>query len=277
MPVLRINCLRHYFRLEGPSNGLPLVLTHPIGADHSVWDAVVPELPQFHVLRYDLRGHGGTAVADEPFTLAQLADDLLALTQALGIARFSVAGVSLGALVAAQAAATAPGRVRRVVLCSTAARLPGPPGGWDGRARQAVAQGMAALAPGMMARMFQPGWLTQGEPLARTLEQVFRHTDPAGYAAGCAVLRDADLRSVLPDVRAPTLVVTGVLDALLPPVASQRLLAAIPHSRGQRLPTGHYPMVEQPQHFAEALTEFLAGPDDLSTSEPLHLPEAVAA
>ena len=277
MPVLRVNGLRHYFRLEGPGDGPALVLTHPIGADHSLWDAVVPELPQFQVLRYDLRGHGGTEVAHEPFTLAQLADDLFALTQALGIARFSVAGVSLGAMVAATAAAAAPARVQRLVLCSTAARLAGPPGGWDGRARQAREQGMSALAPGMMTRMFDPAWLAQGEPLAATLEQVFRRTDPAGYAAACAVLRDADLGATLAEVRAPTLVVTGAHDPLLPPGAAQALADALAHPHSLRLATGHYPMVEQPNRFAEVLAGFLAGPDEAAAGQPLDMSEAVAA
>ena len=259
MPVLRIDGLRHYFRLEGPESGPALVLTHPIGADHSLWDAVVPELPQFRVLRYDLRGHGGTEAPFGAVTLARLADDLLAITAALGLERFSVAGVSLGAMVAAQAAADAPGRVRRLVLCSAAPRLPGPPGGWDARARQAIEQGMASLAPGMMARMFRGDWLAQREPIGGTLERVFRLTDPMGYAACCAVLRDADLASVLPRVRAPALVVTGADDALLPPDAANALLGSLPNAYKVTLSCGHYPMVERPERFAEVLTEFLCG------------------
>jgi 3-oxoadipate enol-lactonase len=257
MALLEVHGVRHAFRLEGHAGGPVLVLTHALGTDHSLWDGVVPELPQFQVLRYDLRGHGASELPQGDCTLRQLADDLLALTAALGLRRFAVAGVSLGAMVAMQAAALAPERVQRLILCSTAARLPGPPGGWDGRARQAIAQGMDALAPAMMQRMFAPQWLARGEPIAGTLEQVFRHTDPAGYAAACGVLREADLAAVLPQVQAPALVVRGMQDLLITREAASQLAAALPHARGTELDCGHYPMVELPERLAELSAGFL--------------------
>jgi 3-oxoadipate enol-lactonase len=257
MPFLQLHGARHAFRLEGHAGRPVLVLTHALGTDHSLWDAVVPELPQFQVLRYDLRGHGASEFQRGDLTLQQLAEDLLGLTSALGLQRFAIAGVSLGAMVALQAAALAPERVQRLILCSTAARLPGPPGGWDGRARQALEQGMDALAPAMMQRMFAPQWLARGEPIAGTLEQVFRHTDPAGYAAACGVLRDTELASVLPRVQAPALVLRGAQDPLITREAAGQLAAALPHARATELDCGHYPMVEVPQMVAELATDFL--------------------
>lgn len=254
MPRARINGLHHYFRLEGHAGRPVLVLVHSLGADHSLWDALVAELPQWRVLRYDLRGHGGTDVPDGACTLADLAGDLLAMTSAVGVQRFAIAGVSLGAMVAVQAAAVAPDRLQSLVLCSTAVRLPGPPGGgWDARARHALTHGMAPLAPAMMERMFAPSWLAHGEPLAGTVEQVFRSTDPAGYAAGCGVLRDADVTQVLRKVRAPALVVRGSHDALISADAARVLVQALPLARAVELDCGHYPMVEQPERLAQLM------------------------
>ncbi|HSV53883.1 MAG TPA: alpha/beta fold hydrolase [Burkholderiaceae bacterium] len=258
MPTLRIGKTRHYFRLEGRP-GLPaLVLAHPIGADHCIWDLVLPALAQhFHVLRYDLRGHGGSELPAGECSLPQLADDLLALTSALGISRFSVGGVSLGAMVAIQAAATAPQCIDALVLCSAALRLAPPPGGWDQRAQTALTQGMAPLAAAMVARMFSPACQLGCAPFVATLKTVFTQTDPSGYAACCAVLRDADLGGLVAKVKAPSLLVYGALDPLIDAPTAQALAAALPGGQYLELDCGHYPMVELPGAFADAALRFM--------------------
>lgn len=260
MPLLQIERIRHYYRLEGRHESPALVLIHPIGADHSIWDLVAPALTQhFQVLRYDLRGHGGTNTPAGECNLPQLADDLLALTSALGLAHFHLGGVSLGAMVAMQAAATAPQRVDALLLCSTAPRLAPPPGGWNQRARAALESGMTPLAAGMVARMFSQAYQQRDVPFMATVSTVFRQTDPAGYSACCAVLRDADLHRTLSRVSAPSLVVSGRLDPLIGVSTTRALAVALPRGQHLELDCGHYPMVELPERFAEAAIRFIGG------------------
>ena len=248
---------RHYYRLEGRA-GLPaLVLAHPIGADHCIWDLVVPALTShFQVLRYDLRGHGGTDCPAGDCDLPRLADDLLALASAVGLSRFCLAGVSLGGMVAMAAAAAAPESVDALLVCSTAARLAPPPGGWDRRARSALEGGMASLAPGMKARMFAPAYRDSEPSFMATLGHVFTRTDPAGYAACCAILRDADVGNALPTIRARSLVVSGQRDPLIDPPTAQALAAALANGKHLALDCGHYPMVELPERFGDAALHF---------------------
>jgi len=100
MAVIRANGLRHFYRREGNRRLPTLVLAHPIGFDHGLWDAVMPALTQqFHVMRYDLRGHGASEATCEPCSVRLLADDAIALLRSLEIERFCFAGTSLGALV----------------------------------------------------------------------------------------------------------------------------------------------------------------------------------
>jgi len=259
MPMLGINGIRHYYRLEGHADFPVLVLLHPIGADHSIWDLVVPALTQqFRVLRYDLRGHGGTDSPAGECDLQQLTDDLLALTSALRLPRFCLGGVSLGAMVALQAAANAPERVSALLLCSTGARIAPPPGGWNQRAKAALDLGMEALAGPMVARMFSETYRQRGVPSLETLRTVFTHTDPAGYAACCAALRDADLSHTLSQVKAPALVVSGILDPLVQASQMQVLAAGLSRGEHLELSCGHYPMVELPEPFAHAVIQFMA-------------------
>src|SRR5437763_422786 len=82
---------------EGPENAPAVVLVHGILADHRVWDAVAQRLsPRYRVVRYDVRGHGGSSAPPGPYTMEQLADDVPAILDALGIAKAHFAGSSMG-------------------------------------------------------------------------------------------------------------------------------------------------------------------------------------
>lgn len=257
MPFLQQKSGRTYFRLEGNS-GLPvLALLHPIGADHSLWDKVVPLLlPKFQVLRPDLRGHGGSDVAPGEYSVQSLAEEFVQLCEHLDLHSVHLCGISLGGMIAATVAARYPGLVGKLVLCSTASRLPPPPGGWEGRAAAVIAQGMAAFADGMIQRMVSPTHLAESDPAVATLRTVFLRMDPQGFAGACAVLRDVDLSSVLPAVEADTLVVTGDSDALMPPDTAKTLLSHLNSGKHVSLHCGHFPPLEAPEVFVHQLLDW---------------------
>lgn len=246
----------HSERTEGI--GLPLMLVHPIGASLRFWDALLPHL-DMPLLRCDLRGHGSSAVPPGDYRIDQLTDDLLALADAQGLARFNLCGVSIGGMTALALAARAGERVHRVVVSSTALRVAPPPTGWDARREAALRDGMAPLAGPMVERMFSAAFRETGDPLIGTLKTVFETMSPVGYAGAVAVLRDAALDEHLDRVRAPTLVIAGQHDPLCPPGTQRALAEALPQGRMVSLDCGHFPPVEQPADFARLLREHLAG------------------
>src|SRR5690606_7249781 len=76
------------YRLDGGGDGPIVMLAHGLLADLCLWDDVVVRLAGAHrILRYDLRGHGRSSATRAPYTLAMLADDVVALLDALAIAR----------------------------------------------------------------------------------------------------------------------------------------------------------------------------------------------
>jgi 3-oxoadipate enol-lactonase len=259
MPLLTLDGVRHFYRLHGLPGRRALVLAHPIGADHGLWDAVVPELERHGlVLRYDLRGHGATDTTPGETSVDGLAQDLLSLTAALGIERFAVCGLSLGGMVALRSALLAPQRVQALVLCSTSAHLPAPPGGWGARIEAARAQGLEPMADGMLERMLSPTFRAAGHPAVGTLRSTFVATPVEGYVASVAVLRDTDLGAQLPGVAVPTLVLTGDQDPLVPATAGETLRAGIPGARHRRLASGHFPPLEVAQTFSAEVVDFLS-------------------
>ena len=258
MPQMNINGARHYYRLEGDTTLPAIVLVHPIGADLGLWDKLVPLLTdRFCVLRYDLRGHGGSESTPGDYSVDLLARDVLGLVEGLGLSSFVACGVSLGGLTSLQVALLAPERVRALILCSVLPKMAPPPGGWDGRAKQAMEGGMAPLAGPMVERMFSARFKEAADPAISTVRNTFLRMDPAGYASACAALRDTDLTHELARVAAPTLVVNGEADPLIQMPAGQAMAAAIGGARHLAIPCGHFPPVEDSQAFADAVASMV--------------------
>ena len=132
------------YRLEGPADAPVVTLAHPLGATLEMWEAQAAALrPRFRVLRYDIRGHGGSEVPVGPYTLEQMADDFLELLDARGIRETHFVGLSMGGLIGMTAALRFPDRIRRLVLCDTTAQYgPAVEGMWHDRLRVAETEGM---------------------------------------------------------------------------------------------------------------------------------------
>ena len=195
------------------------MLVHGLGEDHRAWRDTLPWLGQERrVIAYDVRGHGGTTLGDASGTLAQLAGDLVALLDALGLARADLCGFSLGGTIVLRVAIDHPDRVGRLVPVATSSRVGRAAAQWyEERAR--TADEGAANASRAMARL-------AGEPL------------------------DPDL----PRVHAPTLVVAGELDDRCPPRAAAVIAAAIPGARLRVVPgSGHHVAQERPAELSRAV------------------------
>ncbi|HEX7842168.1 MAG TPA: alpha/beta fold hydrolase, partial [Kofleriaceae bacterium] len=173
-------CTTH-IAVDGPPGAPAILLVHSLGSSLRLWDAQVASLARgFRVVRFDLRGHGLTDVGQGPCTIEDLADDALAVLDALGIASAHVAGVSIGGMVAQAMGARAPARVTSLILCDTALTLP-PPEMWRERAALVRARGIAAIADAVLPRWVSPAYLAS--PAGRGLRNLLVRTAPEGYAA----------------------------------------------------------------------------------------------
>src|SRR3972149_12258212 len=139
-----VNGVRLHYQLDG--RGPAVLLLHPVGLDLTWWEPQVEALrSEFQVLRMDFRGHGKSAMAPPPYTLAQFAADAQALLGALHIGPAHIIGLSLGGMVAQVLALEYPTEVRSLILSNTLCTLPA-------QARQAIrARGEAAEQSGMAA------------------------------------------------------------------------------------------------------------------------------
>lgn len=245
----------------GPPGAPVAVLAGSLGSRPAMWDAVLPLLERhLRVVRYDLRGHGAAPAPPGPWTIDDLAGDLLAVLDAVGARRAHLVGLSLGGLVALRAARLAPDRVDRLVVLCTSARF-APAQQWHDRAATVRAGGTAAVAAAVVARWFTPGYLAARPDGRRSWEAMVASVPAEGYAACCEVLATADLRAGLAGVRAPTLAVAGDADPATPPAALAAIADGVPDGRLLVVPgAAHLACAQRPDVVGPAVVEHLLGP-----------------
>lgn len=253
MPFTAFYDAQLYWKREGRDQAPGLVLLNSIGTDMDLWEPVLPFLRErFALLRIDTRGHGASTAYPGDWSLAQLADDVLSVATAAGLDRFAVAGVSLGGMIAMEAALRAPQRVERLALVCTSATMDA--AAWNDRIATIKAKGMSGIADLAMGRFLSD----LAEPAIReTVRRQLLSMDPAGYNGCAAAIRDMNLIARIPAIACPTLVVTGSRDASTPFTGhGEHLLRAIPGAAHLDLDAGHLAPLEAAKPLADGLISF---------------------
>jgi 3-oxoadipate enol-lactonase len=240
-------------------SGAPLVLLHCLGVNHKFWDFAAPLAGQFTLLRYDLPGHGATPVPDMSYTIADLSAQLAAVLRAENIRRASIAGISLGGLIAQHFAAHYPQSIDRLVLIDTTPRYNDELREmWTARAKTARTAGVAAMVPNLLKIWFSDEAVAGEAPCVRYVRETLLSASGEGYALACEALGGADLRANAANIHAPTLVVCGendipsFLDSArwLATNINGAKLAWIPQAR-------HASVIECPDRAIRLFSEFL--------------------
>ncbi|SFO71389.1 3-oxoadipate enol-lactonase [Mesorhizobium sp. NFR06] len=246
------------YRFDGPKDRPVLMLSNSIATSLHMWDGQVPELTKaFRVLRYDLRGHGGSDAPAGAYSLDRLGRDVLELLDFLGLGRVHFLGLSLGGFVGQWLGIHAPERIGRLILSNTSPHL-GPASYFD----EHISNVLAASDLSATAAIFMRNWFPQSmlagenktvEPFRAAIMAMSRQ----GLAGCFAAVRDADLRRPISLITAPTLVIGGEDDKVTLASHSEAIAAAIPGAELLLLPGVHLLNVERPAEFMEAVTGFL--------------------
>ncbi len=218
MPFLDRPCgWRLYFELHGPVEGEPIVLLEGMGGDIPGWRRNIPRLArELRVVAYDLRGNGRSEGPDGPTRMATYVEDTVALLDHLGIDRAHVYGQSFGGMVAQELALAHPARVRTLILAATHC---GGPRAARGDARAPKAEPWRSLyAPSFPDR--HPEHVAEDLRVAAT-----QRRDPRGERRQWEAMQGFDAFDRLPGIVAPTLVLHGTEDQVIP-VENARILAA---------------------------------------------------
>jgi len=245
---------------EATGSGESVTLIHGVGSNLESWENVLPQLAaRFHVLRYDLRGHGQSGKPPGPYALDDFVQDLRALLDGRGVATTRLVGFSFGGLIAQAFTLQYPNRVHRLALLATVAgRTPAERRAVLARAEALAAGGATGTVEAALERWYTSEFrAAHPEIIAQTRERVLRN-DPAGYAAAYRVFAEGDLLDHLHRIRCPTLVATGEHDSGSTPDMARRMHEKIAGSQLVILPRyRHGLLVEAAAAVAGLLCDFL--------------------
>jgi pimeloyl-ACP methyl ester carboxylesterase len=211
---------------------------------------------QRRVITPDMRGFGLSDLGSGDHSIADMADDVASLLDALKLPAATVGGMSMGGYVALAFARRHRKRLQSLVLADTKAAADTP----DARqGRQAAitlveTQGVAALLEKQIPRLLSA---SASEGLRAEVRRLGAQPPNAVIAAIRALRDRPDRTAELPEIAVPTLVVVGTQDALSPPEDGRAMAASMPRARVVEIPgAGHLSSLENPDAFAAALAGF---------------------
>lgn len=244
-------------RIDGPDDGPPVLFLNALGTDLRLWDGVIARRPPgLRLLRYDMRGHGGSDCPAPPYAMGALVRDAERVLEAAGARNAVLVGLSLGGMVAQALAAKRLDLVRAAVLAATAPRI-GTREMWEARVDAVLSGGVAALSDGIMARWF-PAATRQGAA-AQAARRMLEATPAEGYAGAAAAIAGTDLISPTSGLRLPVLALGGSEDGSTPPDMLREMADLIPGAEFALIRgAGHVAPIDAPEAFAARLTGFLA-------------------
>ncbi|MEW9531953.1 alpha/beta fold hydrolase [Microbispora sp. NPDC049125] len=261
MSTAHVNGITINYELEGDGPET-VVLVNGLADDLETWAYQVPALLDagLRVLRFDNRGIGASDKPAGPYTSRLLADDAKALVDHLGLTGIHLAGVSMGGMIAQEYALAYPGDLKSLTLACTYAA----PGPFCSRmfslwADMALDMGVPAVMRDVLLWAFTvPFFEERPEEAAEYDAGMAQLSMPVeAYLAQLNVIQTHDTTSRLAEITAPTLVVAGEEDILIPVRLSRRLHEAVPDARWATVPGGHACLWETPEPFNTTLIDFV--------------------
>ncbi|EEA03082.1 alpha/beta hydrolase fold [Burkholderia sp. H160] len=233
--------------------GPAVVLLHSLGTSSALWEDVLPTLTAKHrVIAIDARGHGDST-KHSAWNADDVANDVVAVADAVGLGRFGLVGISMGGLTAIRVAAKLGQRVAVMVLSSAYAGVSGP----AVEKRLAAAEGMLKKLPlHLFARMYAEHTLHRDTAYAKRekLAQQIASMSQRDYLEISRAVCTDDVSGLLHDIDVPTLVLNAELDGSVPKAISAKLTQAIQGATEQTLhAAAHLACVDTPDAYAEAL------------------------
>lgn len=245
---------------SGPKDAPAVIMGHCFCADHRFWNAHLPACDGCRTIRFDTRGHGASGRSDGPYTLAQLANDVLCLMDHLGLAQAHYIGVSMGGMIGQTLGILHPERLLSLALVNTTPRYSADQRvQWQKRAASVLAEGIEPIHGDLMRRWFTDQALSDGIPGARYIADVIRQFDRRSFHSVTSAMCELDTVPRLGGIEVPTLVVAAPDDPGVPQEVSELLASQIPNATLEWLhPARHLSSLEHVDRFNQLLAQHLA-------------------
>lgn len=254
----------HYEVHEGPSGAPAVILSAGLGGSGAFWAPQMAALTQrFTVVLYDHRGTGRSVrTLTEPHSVDAMADDIVAVMDALDLPRAHVVGHAAGGLAGLSLALRYPDRLRRLAVVNGWSR-PDPyiARCFSTRLRLLIDSGAQAYVHAQPLFLYPANWISENHQRLEVEEVHHLASFPAREVmlARIDALLAFDIDARLGEIAAPVLVSASADDMLIPVLCSQRLAEGLPNATLDIVPWGgHGFTVTAPRAFNETLVAFLS-------------------
>jgi 3-oxoadipate enol-lactonase len=232
-----------------------------IANDTTMWDAQVPALEKdFRVLRYDLRGQGGSEATPPPYSIALLVEDLLRLWDDLEIEKSHLVGLGLGGSIVQAVAIEHGERLASIMPCCCRAQMvPDFAVLWHGLIEKVKAGGVESIVEQTAQRWFTEEFKAAHPGVLDNVRAMIARTSKDGYLGCVAAFLKLNIENELGRIRVPTHYVSGADDKLGgPPALMERLARRVPGARHSSVPNAaHIANIQNPGGFNLVMGEFL--------------------
>jgi len=250
------------YDLVGPDSGAVVTFAHSLAADHGSWAEQVPALAVagYRVLRVDLRGHGGSTAPAPPYTIDELADDVVIVLDALGVPRTHYVGLSIGGMIGQSLGLRHAGRMQTLMLCDTQTQSPDDAATRWGPRIDAItkANSCEPIADDTIGRWLTQDYKARNPGRWKQIRETIAGCSVAGYTGCAQAIGNFNYTAKLGTVRTPTLVVCGTEDPSATPAATRKAASLFPNGSYDEFPGArHLPNIEQPEAFNRVLLGWL--------------------
>ncbi len=255
----KVNGVTLFFRLDGPEDGIPLMLSNSLLSRLEMWEPQISALTEngFKVLRYDSRGHGRSDAPAGAYSMEMLADDLAGLLDVVGWERAHFCGLSKGGMVGQVMGTRHPTRLRSLILCDTSAYM-GPVDVWEPRIEVAKKNGVSGLVESSIDRWFTEESKNRIPLEVEKVKEMICQTPLTGFIGCCRAIQELDRREANKKISVPTLIIVGAHDPGTDISHASVIHKAISGSQLSVIDSAaHLTNIEQPARFNDIILKFL--------------------
>jgi 3-oxoadipate enol-lactonase len=261
MPQVDVNGIKMAYQVDGKEGAPYITFVTGIANDLTMWDPQVAQLGKdYRILRYDLRGHGDTQATEGDYSIDLLTNDLLGLLNELNIQKTHLVGLGLGGAIVQAFAATQSHRVNALVPCCCRAKMvPDFAALWH-KLREAVGKdGVEVIVEPTVQRWFSDEFKAANPAALQDVRNMIRGTTTLGYLGVTAAFLGLDIEERLPQIKAPTLYVSGAEDRIGgPPELMGELAKKVPRAQHRSIDkAAHIANIQNPGRFNAVVGDFL--------------------
>ncbi|SIS99537.1 alpha/beta fold hydrolase [Paracoccus saliphilus] len=261
------------YDLHGSANAPSLVLIHGLGLHRGLWRRFLPALSaRYHVLTYDLYGHGKSGASPTTTSLDLYAEQLHGLISHVGLSSATIAGFSLGGMINRRFAMTYPEMTDALIIMNSPhARAPDWQRKVEAQAEQSADGGPAATIDAALLRWFTEEFRNRSPESVEEIREWVLSCNADSYAQARRVLAFGikELIAPQPALNTPALIITSEHDIGSTPAMARAMKSEMPNSRLHAVPgLKHLGLVEKPDLFISPILDFLRGQTSQAEIQP---------